>query len=99
MYIYNVTVSVDKAIHEEWLNWMKTVHIPDVMKTGCFMEYKICRVLHVNDEGETYSTQYTFRDMADIERYQKEFAPALQADHTERYKDRYVAFRTVLEVM
>lgn len=99
MYIYNVTVSVDKAIHEEWLNWMKTIHIPDVMKTGCFTEYKICRVLHVNDEGETYSTQYTFRDMADIERYQKEFAPALQADHTERYKDRYVAFRTVLEVM
>ncbi|MBS1637334.1 MAG: DUF4286 family protein [Bacteroidetes bacterium] len=99
MYIYNVTVSVDKAVHKDWLQWMKTVHIPDVMKTGCFVEYKICRVMNVNDEGETYSTQYTFRDMADIERYQKEFAPALQADHSERYKDRYVAFRTVLEIM
>ena len=41
MIIYNVTVSlVDQTIHEEWLNWMKTKHIPDVMNTGCFLSNK-----------------------------------------------------------
>jgi len=32
-----------------------------------------------------------------IEQYQKEFATALQADHSARYKDKFVAFRTLLE--
>lgn len=99
MYVYNVTVSIDRDLHEDWLQWMKNTHIPQVMDTGCFTGFRICKVLNVNDEGETYSTQYTFEAMADIERYQKDFAPALQADHSARYKDRYVAFRTLMEVM
>jgi 1,4-alpha-glucan branching enzyme len=99
MYIYNVTVSIDKSVQDEWLHWMKTEHMPAVMKTGCFTDCRICRVLHVNDEGETFSMQYAFAAMPDIERYQKEFAPALQAEHSERYQNLYVAFRTLLEVL
>ncbi|MGZ4038722.1 MAG: DUF4286 family protein, partial [Bacteroidia bacterium] len=80
MYIYNVTVNVSADVHDEWLKWMRDVHIPDVMKTGCFMSNRLVKVLNVEDEGHTYSFQYTFKDMKDIERYQGEFAPALQAD-------------------
>ena len=32
--LYNVTVSIDKDVEKEWLEWMKKVHIPDVMRTG-----------------------------------------------------------------
>ena len=50
MIIYNVTVSlVDTTIQEDWLHWMKTKHIPDVMNTGCFLGNKICRLM-VDDE-------------------------------------------------
>lgn len=99
MYIYNVTVSIDKDLAEEWLNWMKTVHIPDVLQTGHFTENKICKVLNVNDEGETFSVQYTFKKMSDIEEYQKNHAARLQAEHSKRYEGRYAAFRTLLEIM
>lgn len=99
MYIYSVTVSVDKSVQEDWLKWMKEIHIPDVLNTGCFTGNKIFKVLNVNDEGETFSVQYSFTSMDDIEKYQKEYAPRLQADHAERYKDKYVAFRTLLEVV
>jgi hypothetical protein len=34
MILYNVTVSVDPEIHDEWLAWMKSKHIPDVLATG-----------------------------------------------------------------
>ena len=71
MIIYNITVSVEESIKTDWLNWMKTVHIPDVLNTGHFSENKICRVLNVDDEGATYSVQYTFDKMEDIEAYQK----------------------------
>ncbi|MGZ3884098.1 MAG: DUF4286 family protein [Bacteroidia bacterium] len=99
MYIYNVTVNVSADVHDEWLKWMRDVHIPDVMKTGCFMSNRLVKVLNVEDEGHTYSFQYTFKDMKDIERYQGEFAPALQADVKKRYADKFHAFRTLLEII
>ena len=71
MYIYNVTVSIEKSLAEDWLNWMKTIHVPDVLNTGHFTENKICKVLNVDDEGATYSVQYTFNTMEEIEAYQK----------------------------
>ena len=99
MYIYNVTGSIDKILAEEWLNWMKTVHVPDVLNTGHFIENKICKVLNVDDEGATYSVQYTFKEMVDIETYQKNDAQRLQNEHSKRYEGKYAAFRTLLEIV
>lgn len=99
MYIYSVTVSIDKDVAKEWHQWMKSKHIPEVMETGYFTEYKMCKVLNVEDEGETYSTQYTFKAMQDIEAYQQEEAPRLQADMKRLYDGKYIAFRTLLEIV
>ena len=99
MFIYNITINISEEAHQLWLEWMKETHIKDVMKTGCFIENKILKVLYVEDEGHTYSVQYTFLKMADIEKYQKEFAPSLQADHKKLFGDKYTAFRTVLEII
>jgi Domain of unknown function (DUF4286) len=98
MYIYNVTVNLDASIHEEWLNWMKQKHVPDVLNTGCFTENRILRVL-VDDEGATYSVQYHFDTMEIYEKYQKEFAPALQKEHADKYSGMFAAHRTLLQVM
>lgn len=100
MIIYNVTVSIDPAVHEEWLEWMLSKHIPDVMGTGCFLENKVLRLQqNPENDGFTYAFQYTLASMEDLERYQTNFAPQLQAEHTQRYKDKFVAFRTILEVV
>lgn len=99
MFIYNVTVNITDEAHQEWLIWMKETHIPDVMKTGCFVDSQILKVLYIEDEGHTYSIQYKFLEMADIEKYQKDFAPGLQAEHKKMFDGKYVAFRTVLEMV
>ena len=99
MFIYNVTVNVEDSIKEDWIRWMKERHIPDVMKTGCFVENRICRVLNVEDEGATYSVQYFFNTMEDMERYQQQHAPQLQREHKERYGEKALAFRTLLELL
>ena len=99
MIIYNVTVNIENDVREEWLQWMKTVHIPEVMATGLFLENKICRVMVEEEQGTTYSIQYIAANMESLEIYQKEHAPRLQKEHTERYKDKFVSFRTLLEVL
>ncbi len=99
MIIYNVTVKVDHAVAAEWLAWMLEVHIPEVMNTGLFTENHVLKVLVEDMEGLTYSIQYHCKSMADYEKYRDEFAPALQAETQKKYKERFVAFRTLLEVI
>ena len=96
---YNVTVKVEHEIHDEWLQWMKEIHVPDVMKTGKFLESKICLLLGMEEEeGITYSFQYIAADMDTFQSYQSEFANNLQKEHTDRYKGKYVAFRSLMEI-
>jgi len=99
MIIYNVTVNIENDVREEWLNWMKTVHIPDVMATGYFIENRICKVLVDEEQGTTYSIQYTAASMKELEDYQRLQAPRLQKEHSDRYANKSVAFRTLLEVV
>lgn len=100
MVVYNVTVNIDDAIHYDWLDWMQKTHIPDVMRTGMFIKNSMFKVLTDEDQsGHTYSIQYTCKSMEMLRSYQETFAPALQAEHTERYKDHFVAFRSLLELV
>lgn len=97
MIIYNVTVNIDHSVHDEWLDWMKNTHIPDVVATGCFSQGKIFRIMVDEQQGVSYSIQYTAASVEEIQRYMKDFAPALQKEHTEKYRDKFTAFRTLLE--
>ena len=97
--LYNVTVNVDEDIHEEWLKWMRDVHIPDVMRTGIFSENRICRIHSFEEGGISFAIQYVCGSMDEYERYQRDFAPALQKLHSDRYGGKVAAFRTVLEII
>lgn len=99
MIIYNVTVNIDADVHNEWLKWMKEIHIPDVMKTGLFIENKICRILAEEQGGLSYSIQYLCKDMATFKKYEQEFAPKLREEHSLRFAGKFAAFRTLLEVV
>lgn len=98
MILYNVTVNIDNSVHDEWLDWMKSKHIPDVLSTGLFSDNKIFRIKS-DEEGNTYSIQYFLESIEDYEKYQKEFAPKLQAEHSEKYKNKFAAFRTIMELV
>lgn len=96
MYIYNVTANVEDAIHDDWLKWMKEVHIPDVMATNMFISNEVYEVLVDHEQGFTYSIQYEFKDMETFKLYQQVYAAKLQAEHKDRYGEKVLAFRTLL---
>jgi hypothetical protein len=98
MLLFNETVGVDKDIETEWLVWMKEKHIPAVMKTGMFVSSKIYKVLHDQDDGTTsYSVQYIAKSIDHIQQYLEVFAPVLAEEHRQRFLNKHVAFRTLLE--
>ena len=98
MIIYNVTVNIEESVHEAWLAWMKQSHIPDVMRTGKFTDSRILRIIGDEDSGgKTYSIQYSCATMETFQEYEQQYAPALRAEHNAKFKDKFVAFRTLLE--
>ena len=100
MILYNVTLKVDNDIHDDWLKWMKIIHIKDVLLTGLFVDCRMSRMLFIDDtEGPTYSIQYRLENLKKLQTYQDQFAAALQKDHQQRYGDKVVAFRSVMEVV
>ena len=70
MIIYNVTINIDDSVHDQWLNWLKTKHIGDVLATGCFYKAKLSKVL-VDEEmgGTTYSIQYATESNEKLQEY------------------------------
>lgn len=100
MIIYNVTLNIDESIHEEWLKWMQEKHIKEVLNTKCFTSARLIKVL-VEEEmgGITYSVQYFAPTKADLEKYRRDFAPALQQEGMQKFGDKMLAFRTDLEII
>ena len=99
MILYNVTCSVDKDVHKEWYEWMKNVHVPDVMRTGMFLESRICRIKAEEEGGISFAVQYLAASEEKYEEYLTKHASALQNDHAKKYGQKVAAFRTILEVM
>ncbi|MTI30524.1 DUF4286 family protein [Xanthovirga aplysinae] len=98
MILYNVTVNIDPEVEEKWLNYMKNIHIPEVMKTGCFSEYKFFRLVSEGaQEGTNYAIMYYAPSMDQIDLYLEKYAEKLRQDHQEKFKDKMVAFRSLLE--
>jgi hypothetical protein len=98
MLLYNETIGIDKDCEVEWLQWVKEKYIPEVLKTGMFESSRIFKVLHDQDDGTTsYSIQYFAHSIEHIEQYLEVFAPKLIEEHRQKFHNRHVAFRTLLE--
>ena len=100
MIIYNVTVKVENSIADEWLQWLLNEHIPHIMQTNCFVDYKLVRLLEVDDsEGPTYAIQYFAESKADYNRYIEMHASQLRKLSFARWGEHCIAFGSVMEVV
>lgn len=100
MIIYNVTVKVDHSIAEAWLDWLKTEHIPEILGTGCFTDARILQLMEVDEsDGLTYAVQYHAESMALYNRYIKEYSTAMRNKGTEKWGNKSVAFRSVMQIV
>ena len=99
MILYNVTIILEESAEAEWLSWMQQKHIADVMETNCFTSNKVFKVLESPNEGVTYSVQYFAEDLKSYQTYRDNFAPEMQAHLQTAFANRYVAFRTIMELI
>ncbi|MEQ1732103.1 MAG: DUF4286 family protein [Bacteroidia bacterium] len=99
MLIYNVTVNVENDVRDQWVHWMKTEHMPAVIATGYFTESKLYKVLVSEEQGTTYSAQYSCNNHEDLAQYKLHGAPLLQKEASDKFGGKFSAFRTNLELI
>ena len=97
MIIYNETINIDDAIHQEWREWMQE-YIPQVLATGLFSKLVFSKVLITEEMGgTTYSLQYYAYSKAALEAYHEQHAQKIQSEGMKRLGNKMLAFRTELE--
>ncbi len=98
MLMYHVTVKVNHEKVAEWLNWMKPVHILEVLDTGYFIKCRLSTLDTSDQDGASFSVLYDCPSHDALNQYMSLCAPALQKKHIEKFAGHFVAFRTILEV-
>lgn len=78
--VYEVTARVDDALAYDYERFMIETHMPDVVRTGCFLHAR----LDQGGEGQ-YRAAYQAASQAEVDRYLAEFAPRLREHMTARF--------------
>lgn len=100
MIVYNVTTKLTWSIHDNWVKWMKEVHMPEVVATGCFSHSQLLRVLEIDEEeGPTYAAQYFADSMEKKNEYIEKFATPLRNKVFNEWGNQFISFRSVMEVV
>ena len=100
MILYNVTIKVHSSIHNEWLQWIKVIHVPAIMQTECFSDFKILRLLEIDEtEGPTYAIQYFAESKSLYNLYIEKFAKQMRDNSFTKWGDKFIAFRSVMQIV
>ena len=100
MLLYNITYAVPHSLKNEWLDWMNTVHIPEILATGCFQRYLLLQLLEVDEtEFRTYALQLFAEKETEYRRYQEQFAPQLRQQANTQWGENVLGFRTLMSVL
>lgn len=76
----------------------KEEHIPEIMSTGLFSEYKMYRLIQRDSKDNiTYVIQYFALLFENYNHYIEKFAPALRQKAFDKWGNRFIAFRTIIE--
>ena len=80
--IYEVIAIVKPDLCESYENYMTDQHIPDLMKTGCFIEASF----ETRGEGN-YQMRYTAQSKQHLDTYFRDHAPRLREDIALHFPD------------
>ncbi len=99
MYIYNITFNVDKEIEKEWLQYIKEVFIPQMLRSGLLRSALTSKIMVDEIQGISYSIQFAAGNKKDLKKFiSEELQPILHKLHT-KFSPKMVYFATELDVV
>lgn len=99
MYLYNITLIVEDASAASFLNWIKSVYVPQVIETGLYASNKLLTVVDSPNEGVTFCAQFVAETRDKHNQFTDIYEPILNADLDSKYRNKYVSYRTLMEII
>jgi len=101
MITYSVTVVIKNDVEDTWLEWMKEIHIKEVMKTGYFTDWEMQKQIipELAADESIYIINYKTSSLDQYNEYLMKEAPRLQKEHTEKFYGKFKASRSVYQII
>ena len=99
MIIFNDTIIIEEEVEQQWLKYMKDVHIPAVMATGYFNSYQVLTVIDSPNEGVTYCIQYSTDNLESFDKFYSTHFHTLMDKHNKAFEERFVLFNTLMKTV
>jgi hypothetical protein len=94
---YNVSIKVDHSIAEQYVQWLQTEHIQEVINTKCFDSATLNELIEpIDEEGKTLVVSYLTTSKARYNQYIELYAPLMREKGFQLFGNKFIAFRTVL---
>lgn len=100
MLVYNTTYHIEESLEKTFLIWIKEVYLVEAEKSALLRSPRILRILNFREpDACSYSVQFEVESSATLHRWHMEKGAAMQNELVKMFKDKVVAFSTLMEVV
>ncbi len=100
MLIYNTTFHLHQDVEENFLIWLKEVHIPEVEKEDVLRNPRICKILSHAEPGEsTYALQWEVDSPAELHRWQMSQGSFAKDQVQKIFNEKVLGFETLMRIV
>lgn len=100
MVIYEVNLSIDKEVYNEYKAWLDE-HIQEMLQFPGFLNATVLQQAEDNEDSDNrkhVTVQYQLESVEDLQSYFDEHAPKMRGDGIKRFEGRFTANRRTFEV-
>lgn len=98
MIIYEVNISVEKSILQEYISWLEG-HIQEITNYPGFVRANLSKEEQGDNESrEKYAICYTVKTQADLQQYLAKYAQKMRQEGEEKFKGKFTITRRILQV-
>lgn len=98
MVTLNTTFHVEEEVHLDFLAYLKQTYISEAKTEKLMSNARLCKVhSHTVEKGHSYSVQFTFNNLDDLESWDKTTGKKLNEELLQQFTDKISGFSTLLE--
>jgi len=100
MVVFNTTFSIDKDIHQEFMDFLLESFIPLAMESGILTLPRLSKIVsHGEDEGVSLALEFQAEDFDALEDWQNNESADVFSRLIDAFGDKVVGFSTFMEVI
>lgn len=98
MLIYNTTLHLDDAVHDDCLQYLKEVYIPRSLSGNLLEQPSLARIESRHEEsGVSYALQFKAKDMDTLNEWAEKVGEYLQQELVTKFGNKVSGFATLMD--